>query len=102
LYEIRSNDSREVLGRVYLTDEVSKRQLVEITDVEPTGVGTGNYLQIAVKYRVKANSIISANKTPVLNHFRQDATVVYNPSEIGLTFNGNQLTFDGNPLTFGE
>lgn len=94
--------SREVLGRVYLTDEVSKRQLVEITDVEPTGVGTGNYLQIAVKYRVKANSIISANKTPVLNHFRQDATEVYNPTTVGLTFGDEPLVFGNEPLTFGE
>jgi len=92
--------SREVLGTVYLTDEVGKRSIVEITDVEPTGIGNGNYLQISVKYRVKANSIISVNKTPVLNHFRQDALIVYEPTTVGLTFGDEPLVFGNEPLTF--
>jgi hypothetical protein len=87
---------------VYITDETGKRSLVEITEISPEPVSHSNYVNVILKYRVKANSIISVNLTPSKRLFTQLPTGTPDPVNIGETFDGEYETFDGQTQTFNN
>lgn len=63
---------------VYLTDDVSKRDLVKIAEVSAENKG-GNYMNVTVKYRVIADSVISVNTSKITKVYDQDGVSITTP-----------------------
>jgi hypothetical protein len=63
---------------VYLTDDVSKRDLVKIAEVSTENKG-GNYMNVIVKYRVIADSVISVNTNRITKVYDQEGVSISTP-----------------------
>lgn len=88
----------QLMDTIYITDEIGKRSLIEISEVSQSTKG-GNYMNISLKYRIKDDSIITVNKTLSSLKNTQEGTAFVTPGE-EITFNGDPIEFGGEHITF--
>lgn len=89
---------------VYITDELSIRQAIEIMDVASEPFAKSNYITAVLKYRVIDDSIITVKPTNVTLKYLQIGTPgsVTPPvvTEIeGITLHGTPITLGGTKIT---
>jgi hypothetical protein len=83
---------------VYLTDEVSNRSAISITDVTVEHKGA-NYMNVIVKYRITDHSIISVN-TNTINKVFEQTGVAFEAPESGIYLGPDKVVLGKKKITW--